>query len=138
MSTSAGRSTSATPLGVGAARAIMPPAGAPEVVRALGLVVEMGAPRSGADLDVPVDLSNLVDVQWLGRGAVDHGARGDVEAGAVALAHERRSGEQPSGQRARLVCAGAEIVEGVQQALDPRDRDPELDLAQVVGNDQRV
>src|SRR3954453_9270018 len=133
MSTSAGRSTSATPLGVGAAPAIMPPARAPGVARALGLVVEMGAPLSGADLDVPVDLSDLVVVQRLRRGAVDHGARGDVAAGAVALAQERRSGEQPARRRARLVRAGAEIVERVQQALDPRDRDPDLDLPQVVG-----
>jgi hypothetical protein len=32
-------------------------------------------------------------------GPVDHGAGGDIELRAVALAHDRRPGEQSSGQR---------------------------------------
>src|SRR4051794_17035523 len=46
--------------------------------------------RSGVDLEVAVGLLEQVAVQGLGRGAVEHGAGGDVEPGAVALAHERR------------------------------------------------
>ena len=59
-----------------------------------------------------------------GRRAVDHGAGGDVEPGAVALAHDRRPGEQPAGERASLVGARADVVERVEAVVDARDRDP--------------
>jgi hypothetical protein len=52
--------------------------------------------RSGPNVDRPVELANLVDGEWLGRGAGDHSAGRDVELGAVALACDRRAREQSS------------------------------------------
>ncbi len=36
-----------------------------------------------------------------------------------------------------LVAAGAEVAEGVEATVDPGDRDPELAVGQVVGDDGR-
>src|SRR5262249_46547722 len=96
----------------------------------------LGASR--ADLDVAVDLSNLVDLQGPDRRTVDHGSGGDVEAGPVALAHERRPGEQAAGERAYLLGAGAEVIERVEPVADTGDRDPKLAIAEVVRNDRAV
>ena len=49
----------------------------------------------------------FVHVEWMGRRAVDHGAAGDVEPGAVALAHDRRLREQASGERA---CVAGHVI----------------------------
>jgi hypothetical protein len=86
-------------------------------------------------LNVAVDLSQLVNVQRRGRWAVDHGAGRDVEPGAVALAQECRPRELASREGAWFVGAGAEVVEGVEATLDSSDRDTELSIGQVVGND---
>jgi hypothetical protein len=56
----------------------------------------------------------------------------------VALAHDRRPGEQSSGQRARGAAAGAEIVERVQLAAGPRDGNPQLAIAQVERDDEPI
>src|ERR1700761_7150719 len=66
---------------------------------------------SRPDLDAAVDLLRGVDLQRLGGRAVDHGAGGDVEPRAVALAHDRGAGEQASGERACPLGAGAEVIE---------------------------
>ena len=63
----------------------------------------------------------LVYIERLSRRAVDDRSRGDVEAGAVALTHDRHSCEQARRERARLGGAGTEIVEGVQPIFDTRD-----------------
>ena len=93
---------------------------------------------SGPDVNAAVDLSHFVDVEWLGRRAVDDRSSSDIEARAVALAHDRRPREQTSGERACLTAAGAEIVERVETIVDTRDRDPQLAIGQVVGNDKVV
>jgi hypothetical protein len=54
------------------------------------------------------------------------------------LAHERRPGEQASGERACLLGAGAEVVERVEAFVDTRDGDPPLEVVEVVGNDEVV
>ena len=59
-------------------------------------------------------------------------------SGAVALAHDRRPGKQSSGQRARGVGAGAEIIERVQLAVGSRDGDPQLAIAQVERDDELI
>jgi hypothetical protein len=66
-------------------------------------------------------LLHLVDVECLGRWAVDHGSGGDVEPGAVALAHDRRPCEQASGERACLGGAGAQVFERVEAVVDTRE-----------------
>ena len=92
----------------------------------------------GSDLDLAFDLLHLVHVECSGRRAVDHRSGGDVEPGAVALAHDRRACEQAAGERARLVGARAEVVERVEAVVDTRDRDPAFAVVQVVGNDEVV
>ena len=56
------------------------------------------------------NLLYLVHFECLGRRAVDHRSGGDVEAGAVALTHNRRPCEQASGERARLMGATASTL----------------------------
>jgi hypothetical protein len=89
-------------------------------------------------LDAALNLSDLVHLECLGRRAVDHGAGGDVEPGAVALAHDGRPRQQPAGERASLVGAGADVVERVEAIVYTSDPDPCLAVVQVVGNDAVV
>jgi hypothetical protein len=46
--------------------------------------------------------------------------------------------EKPSGEWASRLGAGAEIVEGVEAALDASDGDTELPIGQVEGNDGAI
>ena len=46
--------------------------------------------RSDVDLNAAFDLLHFVHLEWLGRGAIDHGTRGDFKSGAVTLAHDCR------------------------------------------------
>src|SRR5262245_10608105 len=93
---------------------------------------------SDADLNTAVDFLHCVEPKWSGRGAVDRRSCADVEARAVTLAHEHRSGEQATGKRAGRIRAGAEIIEGIETILDPRDRDPEFAVLQIVRDDEVV
>ena len=67
------------------------------------LILCLGAPLfarlSGSDLNVAFDLVHFVHGERLDCGAVDHGSGGDVEPGAVALAHDRRPCEKASGSQ---------------------------------------
>src|SRR5262249_40678851 len=93
---------------------------------------------SGPDFNAAFNLLHLVHVECLGRRTIDHRSGCDVEAGAVALAHDRCPCEPPTGERTRRRGAGAEIVEGVKAIVDTRDRDSPLAVLQVEGNDEVV
>jgi len=92
--------------------------------------------RLQADLDAASDLLHLVHLQGPFRWSVDHGARDDVKAGTVTLAHDRGLREQASGEWACLVAsAGTQIVERVEAIGDTGDRDPDFAVIHVVRND---
>ena len=78
---------------------------------------------SESDSKEAFDFLHLIHVERLGRWPVDHGAGDDVKLGAVALTHDRRSGQQAPGEWARLRSACAKVIEGVQATLSARNRD---------------
>jgi glutamate/tyrosine decarboxylase-like PLP-dependent enzyme len=78
----------------------------------------------GSDTNAAVDHLQFIHVERLSCRTAEHGARGDVELRAMALAHDRHPSEPSSGKRARDVGARAEIVERVKAVIDPHDGDP--------------
>jgi hypothetical protein len=83
-----------------------------------------GRVRSKLDSDDAFHFLSVVYLESLGRRAVDYGSGGDVESGAMALAHDRRPCKQAAGKRTCLVAASAEVVEGVEPLANTRNRDP--------------
>ena len=81
-----------------------------------------------------IDFFHFVDSESFARRAVDHGTGGEVEPRAVALAHDRGPREQAARQRACRVGAGAEVVECIEAAADTGDRDPTLEVIEIVRN----
>jgi hypothetical protein len=74
-----------------------------------------------SDPNVAFLLLRLVNIESLGRRAIDYLSGRDVETGAMALTHDGRRREQSSGERARLVSASAEIIESVETIFDTRN-----------------
>ena len=54
------------------------------------------------------------------------------------MTQNRCSREQAPGKRARLTGAGTEIVESIGTIVDRRNRDPQLAIVQIVGNDEII
>jgi DNA-binding CsgD family transcriptional regulator/tetratricopeptide (TPR) repeat protein len=77
--------------------------------------------RSGPDVDAAVGRPHLIHGEPPVRRAPDHGSGADVELRAVALAPDRRPGQQAAGQRARGARAGAQVTEGIEVAAGPGD-----------------
>ena len=84
------------------------------------------------DLNSAVDFLHVVAREGFGGWSLEHGAGRHVVAGAVTLAHRCGAGEQAGRERARVRCARAQFVEGIEAVAYSGHPDPLLEVFEVV------